>query len=459
MAHAYNQTSRSVKLAAIAHSPLRTTPTTAGAIFTTTVACARTALAMAAISLLMLIAMACGNEGDQATTEQSERTDQGTPSDTRTLTGSSLEAAATVVSSSQPEAAAPAAQSGGTGGTSTTATRRTGDSAEPPPTAVALSTERAQEARAHYEVAESYLRQSRYHRALQSLDQAIAINPDLAEAYTLRGVASAVLHDYEGGLEDLNRAIDLDANNAARAHAFRSYAHSGLGEYNQAIQDAEQARFTAGQQDDTAREDAEVALFTAHYRMGDYSNQAVQRDRLPSPWPENYGLGNVYVYTDDVGHRLRRVQDIDASLLLRPNDAELYQRRGTEHQRMKWHSKAAEDFTKAIELFGNDAPNYLYTTLANTYLELGEHEKVVQTLGQVNPASNAEASAMLAYAYLRLGQPEDATRSIDAFDYGFDAPSPRSGSGLESWAADLNDSRVWVQNIVGTHLGSVDISP
>ena len=375
---------------------------------------------MGAISLLMLIAMACGNEGDQATPAQSERTDQGTPADTRTLTGSSLEAAATVVASSQPEAAAPAAQSGGTGGTSTTATRRTGDSTETPPTAVALSTERAQEARDHYEVAESYLRQRRYHRALQSLDQAIAINPDLAEAYTLRGLAHTALHDYDSAFEDLNQAIDLDAQNAARAHAFRSYAHSELGDFDQAIKDANQVR--GG--DKFAKEDAEAALFTAHYRMGNYAESARYND-LPGRTPEYYSLGGLYAQAWEVPRQVGTVQEIDASLLLQPNDASLYHRRGTAHQILRWHTKAAEDFTKALELYGSDAPNNLHTALAETYLELGRYEQVVETLSQVDVGASPVASSLLAYTYLRLGRLEDAKRSIDAIDYGFDAPAYR----------------------------------
>ena len=445
MAHAYNQTSRSVKHAAIAHSSLGTTPTTAGVIFTTTVACARTALAMAAISLLMLIAMACGNEGDQTTPEQSEQTDQGTPARTTTLTGSRLETTATVVSSPQPEANAPSAQPGGTGGTSTTATRRTGDSAEPSPTAAALSPERAREAKAHYEVAEFYLQQRRYHRALQRLDQAIAINPDLAEAYTLRGLARTALHDYEGGFEDLNRAIDLEAKNMARAYAFRSYAHSELGNYDQAIKDANQIR--GG--DKFAEEDAEVALFTAHYRMGNYA-ESVRYNELPGRTPEYYSLGGLYAQAWDLPRRVDTVQEIDASLLLQPNDASLYHRRGTAHQILQWHAQAAEDFTKALELYGSDAPKYLHTSLAEAYLELGQYEQVVETLSQVDVGTNAVASSLLAYTYLRLGQLEDATRSIDAIDYGFDAPDYRGQSGREAWfQAFYNSSRI--HRVLGTH--------
>ena len=123
---AHHQTSWSVNHAAIAEPSLGITPRTAGAIFTNTVAYARTALAMGAISLLMLIAMACGNEGNQTTPAQSELTDQHTPSRTRTLTSLGPEVTATVVSSSRPEATVPATQSSAVADAFTTATSRPG---------------------------------------------------------------------------------------------------------------------------------------------------------------------------------------------------------------------------------------------------------------------------------------------------------------------------------------------
>ena len=313
-----------------------------------------------------------------------------------------------------------------------------------------LTPKRAKEADDHYEVAEFYLRQRRYHRALQRLDQAIAINPDLAEAYTLRGLARTALRDYDSAFEDLNRAIDLEAKNMARAYAFRSYAHSELGDFDQAIKNANQVK--GG--DKFAQEDAEVALFTAHYRMGDYGARTIESVRssgLPGLTPEYYSLGGLYAKAWGHRQQLDTVQETDASLLLQPNDASLYHRRGTAHQILQWHAQAAEDLTKALELYGNDAPQNLHTELALTYLELGQYEQVVETLSQVNIGTSAVASSVLAYTYLRLGQPEDPKRSIDATDYGFDAPDDRGRSGREAWFNALNVNISRLHGIFGPH--------
>ena len=108
---------------------------------------------------------------------------------------------------------------------------------------------------------------------------------------------------------------------------------------------------------------------------------------------------------------------------------------------MQWHAKAAEDFTKALELYGNNAPQNLHIALAESYLALGKYEQVVETLSQVDTGTNAASSSLLAYTYLQLGQPKDAKRSIDAIDYGFDAPTLRGHSGLESWSQEIPQKR------------------
>ena len=56
---------------------------------------------------------------------------------------------------------------------------------------------------------------------------------------------------------------------------------------------------------------------------------------------------------------------------------------------MQWYAKAAEDFTKALELYGNNAPQNLHIALAESYLALGEYEQVVETMSQVDIGTNA----------------------------------------------------------------------
>ena len=419
-------------------------PRSASTVPTNTGTHVRTALDLGAISLLAFMTMACGGEGNQAPPEQAQQTEQGLPSGTQELNSPNPEPTAAAVMSPQANAVSQRSASSTAGSTSANPTPAARESEATVPTEVAITGEQAQEAADHYDVAEYYLQKRRYHQALHSLNQAVSSNPGLAEAYTLRGFSHIALHDYEAALEDLNHAINMAADNAVRAQSLRSYAHSELGNYDQAIEDGNSAQRAASpMQGDSTREDAGIALFIAHYRQGDYDAHAIQGyhpDNSYRSGTEGYGLSRLFDQVGNPRQSLDQLQDIDASLLLKPDDAELHHRRGTLHRNMRWFAKATEDYSKALDLYGNDAPDRLYADIAQTYLDLGEHEKVIQTLSQVDPASSAWASAMLAYSYLRLGQPEDAMQSINAIDYGFDAPDVRGRSGRDAW---LEDSHAW----------------
>ena len=219
-----------------------------------------------------------------------------------------------------------------------------------------LSAEQIKEAEDLYSVAEFYLGPRRYHRALQSLDQAIAINPDFAQAYTLRGVTHIALHDYEDGLEDLNLAIELEAENVAMAYAFRSYVNSKLGDYDRAIEDGEKALDTARQSKD-GEKDAVAALYVAHNRLGRYDEDHdylviidVRREYGISDGLEfaRSRLGGMIGF-DTQGVQMTQLY-IDTDLLLRPDDAGLYTQRAYNFWRSGFYTEAIEDFSKAIEL-------------------------------------------------------------------------------------------------------------
>jgi tetratricopeptide (TPR) repeat protein len=83
-----------------------------------------------------------------------------------------------------------------------------------------------------------YLDQGRLDEAADALNQAIELDPDLANAYAARGSAYFYMGEHERGMADLNRAIELDPN-LVMAYYNRGTANLNLGEYEQAIADYE----------------------------------------------------------------------------------------------------------------------------------------------------------------------------------------------------------------------------
>jgi tetratricopeptide (TPR) repeat protein len=72
--------------------------------------------------------------------------------------------------------------------------------------------------------------------ALEYLDQAIRLNPELADSYTNRGVAYKYLGQYERAIEAFNQAIRLNPE-LADAYYNRGIAYGVLGRYGNAAND------------------------------------------------------------------------------------------------------------------------------------------------------------------------------------------------------------------------------
>lgn len=423
----------------------------------------------AVAALLAVVAVGCGGDDGSSTSESTatQAGASGADGPGRDQTGQQGQGSATpqaggaipaLTRTSQADATAPRSPSGATpapGAESATATP-TVDTApsqaqnpETQPEKAEATPEQLREAGNGYRVGELFLLSRRYHRALHYFEQVIATNPDFAEAYTLRGFARVMVHDYEGGLQDLDRAIELEAANADRAYAFRSYAHSRLGNYDQAVQDAEKVTDPAvGNQSHFGGLEATAALFVAHFGSGEYSevhldhlNELPRAIREEPERARRFG-GNPYGHyglINDLSNggnffdsNVQQAMELDTELILNPDNPRLYYERGRALSQFGRHAKAVEDFTTAIELFGSDVWDGLYIERAQQYLELGEDEKIIQDRDLLDVAGNLEWGTLVALAYLRLDQSEDARRTIDALDYGYDVPLPR-GASADSW--------------------------
>lgn len=73
-------------------------------------------------------------------------------------------------------------------------------------------------------------------KAIEYLDEAIKLKPDLAEAYNNRGNAYSDIKQYERAIEDYNEVIRLQPN-FSYAYYNRGLTYSDLGRHQQAVED------------------------------------------------------------------------------------------------------------------------------------------------------------------------------------------------------------------------------
>lgn len=85
-----------------------------------------------------------------------------------------------------------------------------------------------------------YLREGKYHEAIENATNAIELNPQYMKCYEVRGRAKANLEDYFDALKDATKAISLK-DDYAKSYEVMGMAHVGLKDYPSAISDYEKA--------------------------------------------------------------------------------------------------------------------------------------------------------------------------------------------------------------------------
>ena len=105
---------------------------------------------------------------------------------------------------------------------------------------VAEGVDRQLQARAWFSVGYLNSEEDNWKEAIDAYNEAIQLNPDMAEAYNNRGVARNDLGEYEAALVDLNEAIQLKPDQA-EAYNNRGVTKKALGRLDEAREDYQKA--------------------------------------------------------------------------------------------------------------------------------------------------------------------------------------------------------------------------
>ena len=210
-----------------------------------------------------------------------------------------------------------------------------------------------------------------YGRAIQDFDKAIELEPNDAETYCNRGNAYTNKGEYDRAIQDYDKVIELEPKHV-EAHAHRGAAYGNKGEHDRAIQDFDKAI-------ELDPSDAEVYCIRgiAYEHKGEY-NRAVQNyDKAieldPYDKKAYYNRGNAYAHK---GKYDRAIQDYDKAIELDPNYAEAYHSRGVAYEHKGEYDHAIQDQSKSIELKSDYAEAYYGRGIA--YSHKGEHDRAIQ---------------------------------------------------------------------------------
>jgi len=160
-----------------------------------------------------------------------------------------------------------------------------------------------------------------YQGALANYNQALQLNPNLAEAYCWRGAAYYAIGDKLSAIDDFNQGLQINPNNAI-AHSNRGAVRSDIGDKQGAIDDF---------------------------------NQAIRLN--PNYAKAYYNRGNA---RSAIGDKLGAIEDYTQVLNINPNYAKAYYERAVVRSGIRDKLGAIKDFEKAADFFQQqgDRENY-----------------------------------------------------------------------------------------------------
>ncbi|MGL5082434.1 MAG: tetratricopeptide repeat protein [Microcoleaceae cyanobacterium] len=279
-----------------------------------------------------------------------------------------------------------------------------------------------QRGNAHYDLGQ-------HNQAIADYTQAIQLNPNSVDAYLNRGLARQDTKDMLGAIADYTQAIQLQPQDAD-AYYQRGLAHRAQGQYPAAIQDHTEALRIQPQDglNYQARGTARIQAGELQQGMADYT-EAIRLD------PENsaayYDRGRARFHLGDYQGALtdyNRVIDLD------PNNGEAYGNRCSTQINLFQHQGAIADCTKAIEL----APNAVaYNNRCVAYLNSNQPDNAVADCTQAIAlaAHDEKAYGNRGLAYSKLEKYDEAVadyaRAIELNPNDAEAYSNRAGAYME----------------------------
>jgi TonB family protein len=239
---------------------------------------------------------------------------------------------------------------------------------------------------AYYNRGAARWRKRDFDTAIADENEAIEINPKLANAYMRRGAAYGGKGDYDRAIADENEAIEIDPENV-RAYSdrglFRGDKHDDAGaiaDATRAIEIDPQFRFAYG------------VRGNAYGRGGDYAHAIADFTTEIEIDPKN---AFAYEYRANIyarkGDDEPAIADASRAVEINPNYVDAYSVRAFVYERKRDFDRAIADYNKIIEIDPKNASAYK-VALGKFY---GERWQLFSSVSNVNQAYGSQLVARL----------------------------------------------------------------
>lgn len=234
--------------------------------------------------------------------------------------------------------------------------------------------------------------------AIKDCNAAIKLKPDFVEAYLNRAGANLTLEQYDKAIADCDVALSLIPN-LVQAYVCRATAKSEIGQHEEALAD-----FDAALNFNPDSEEIYLSRASLRYEHKDYAGAIEDFDKLISINPEFSNFFGVYAsrglakyyHKDYEG----AIKDYDNVIETSPKEAVGYYNRGMAKYKIgsshankrnkttsrKYYNDAIDDFNEAIKI--DPKADYVYYDRGLTKRQLSEFEEALKDLDifiELNP--------------------------------------------------------------------------
>lgn len=246
--------------------------------------------------------------------------------------------------------------------------------------------------------------QADYDGAMQELDLALQLNPDYAEVYYSRGIIQDAKQNFDAAISAYTQAIQLNPNHAS-AYNNRGIAHAQIGDLDRAISDLNTVmriespsaityylraltRYQRADLDGAIHDYSEAIRLNPQFaeafflrgriygERGDFRVAIIDLDKCIEINPEN---AEYYFFRARANLRVddndKAISDIDKAIVLNHESAEFYVLRAYLRKKIGDLDGAVSDNTKAIRLSPDDIDAYYGR--GTTYVEQGKLDEAI----------------------------------------------------------------------------------
>jgi len=214
---------------------------------------------------------------------------------------------------------------------------------------------------AYINLAVVYGKKGLWNEAKESLDKALALDPDNFTALKNRGMTYEKMGQFNNAIDDYTQAIASDSS-SYEVYLKRGIVYKKTGQFDKAIEDYDQA-ISLNQNYD----DAYFNRGVAQEKLGRFNKAIDDYSKAIALNPSNYeSYNNLAILYFKAGSSNRAIDYLTSAVLLTPDNPRAYLNRGIIYWKTGNKDLAVADLRKACNMGGADACNALQALLMNS---------------------------------------------------------------------------------------------